>query len=1051
MTGSFKKSLLADKKSKSGLSTLKKKLNLPKIYKRLASKLSIHGRHLRALTSSWSYADIQCLVSQYQLVAMLKELSDAADLARKPASSVSNDLFELQKSGYLCDLHLVDGNTTVGVHSALFSKRTSMILPLAYKGVNSQAGEVTNDNGTNTSWTTLNPENAHICLNTPNITYKYSTSTRTVSISSNTDSPTNHAKELLLTIYGQKKTNIKNRSLLGKLTSNKNKVEPMKKLPNQPDFLPDTPQQQVKCEDTLELAISAAGKLTLDSREETNDEQSEFLVDMKNLMLSAGSTGDIRLVFSLASLPSRLRTQRPGICCHSFVLSARSPFLHRVIQSHKERIDEGEFHDIPFLTIEVDWKVFSPRYFPVAIHAMYTDEVDLQRVMKDIAPPVSRNSVDLVSEEGKDLTELILIGRFLEFPRLVQKCEDMLVERLNTSNVVEILRWSNKPHGSQWVERQTIRFARENFQQILSAGVYTSFTEEEFCRIIRSDFVNSPELDILRGVLKWGEHELVRQIELREPNLVRSHMISGSQSARNFRVSSVLSTRRRELLLAGNTGELHECTAALLTHVRIRHVLPSNHEALVNAVKRGVISCPPEHLLEWHHNNGTTNDNQNTFFWLRDKSGLGFSPPRYFPPHLQEAKMILEERATQEITPVNLRSVRAPLHQITSVPDALYMVNKVSHDIHRYPVTSLATKRLKYIASSYPVPHPSITSRLIARERILRQSVWIKQVLQSCHSTSAGIPHCCGAGRNSLVETNTSLCNLCRAEQYIRLLVVREADLSDIATDVLRRPHLYYDPDDLLSPPEVSSEVVKPKRLQKLFQKRVPLEQLTSSVAGWSDDETSSVSSCDSNDSNPEWPFPYNDCDMARPGNLFWDSDSSLTKALRHGSVPDVAASADSTLKLSRSSSDSESSNSLQQIPEVPSSSSRKKLSYAHYLSMKRPTRTSSNANRSLPNWQNTSSSLPPPRSSLSSPLPQLVLDGTLPKIVTEKPDLYPTGTESVTQTINQHNVQQHTNAQGAIEGNSNERSVSAEPGALFLSPQPNNEIQYLGDKETCL
>jgi len=44
---------------------------------RLASKLSLHGRHIRGLTNGWVAKDLQSLVHQYELLIKFKELSDA--------------------------------------------------------------------------------------------------------------------------------------------------------------------------------------------------------------------------------------------------------------------------------------------------------------------------------------------------------------------------------------------------------------------------------------------------------------------------------------------------------------------------------------------------------------------------------------------------------------------------------------------------------------------------------------------------------------------------------------------------------------------------------------------------------------------------------------------------------------------------------------------------------------------------------------------------------------------------------------------------------------
>lgn len=51
--------------------------------------------------------------------------------------------------------------------------------------------------------------------------------------------------------------------------------------------------------------------------------------------------------------------------------------------------------------------------------------------------------------------------------------------------------------------------------------------------------------------------------------------------------------RKRDL----NDIELREILADLLPYVRIDHVIPRNHDVLTNAIKKGLVSVPPSHML----------------------------------------------------------------------------------------------------------------------------------------------------------------------------------------------------------------------------------------------------------------------------------------------------------------------------------------------------------------------------------------------------------------------------------------------------------------------
>ena len=51
--------------------------------------------------------------------------------------------------------------------------------------------------------------------------------------------------------------------------------------------------------------------------------------------------------------------------------------------------------------------------------------------------------------------------------------------------------------------------------------------------------------------------------------------------------------RKRDL----NDAELRDILSDLLPHVRTDHVLPRTHDTLCSAIRRGLISQPPTHML----------------------------------------------------------------------------------------------------------------------------------------------------------------------------------------------------------------------------------------------------------------------------------------------------------------------------------------------------------------------------------------------------------------------------------------------------------------------
>ena len=174
-------------------------------------------------------------------------------------------------------------------------------------------------------------------------------------------------------------------------------------------------------------------------------------------------------------------------------------------------------------------------------------------------------------------------------------------------------------------------------------------------------------------------------------------------------------------------------------------------------------------------------------------------------------------------------------------------------------------------------------------------------------------------------------------------MVIRENDLPDVAVDILKRPHVYYDADELMA--AASLEVSKtddrekrqilpaqeqqipansPKRFEKLFHKKslnkkrnlLPVKQANFEISKADYDSSSDLSLSD--DSSSEWPFPYRSVrmrDRTQPGSSFWDSDTSIRTPPMRTIVPDVAASADSTMISLRSHLSSSSSDSCASVP----------------------------------------------------------------------------------------------------------------------------------------
>ena len=109
-------------------------------------------------------------------------------------------------------------------------------------------------------------------------------------------------------------------------------------------------------------------------------------------------------------------------------------------------------------------------------------------------------------------------------------------------------------------------------------------------------------------------------IIIAEPNLV-------SQTAHSVAKKGV---KKKDL----NDVELREITSELLPLVRMDHVIPPTHEVLTNAIKRGLVSKPPSHMI-----GDDLVPNFKVNAWVRGKNNGLFVKPRLFLPYWEEARV----------------------------------------------------------------------------------------------------------------------------------------------------------------------------------------------------------------------------------------------------------------------------------------------------------------------------------------------------------------------------------------------------------------------------
>ncbi|XP_038401515.1 BTB/POZ domain-containing protein 7 isoform X2 [Canis lupus familiaris] len=431
---------------------------------------------------------------------------------------------------------------------------------------------------------------------------------------------------------------------------------------------------------------------------------------------------------------------------HKAIISARSPFFRNLLQ---RRIRTGEeITDRTLRTptrIILDESIIPKKYAKVILHCMYTDMVDLS--VLHCSPSVGSLSEVQALVAGKpnmtraeEAMELYHIALFLEFNMLAQGCEDIIAESISLDTLIAILKWSSHPYGSKWVHRQALHFLCEEFSQVMTSDVFYELSKDHLLTAIQSDYLQASEQDILKYLIKWGEHQLMKRIADREPNL-----LSGTAHSVNRR-----GVKRRDL----DIEELREILSSLLPFVRIEHILPINSEVLSDAMKRGLISTPPSDMLP-------TTEGGKSNAWLRQKNAGIYVRPRLFSPYVEEAKSVLDEMMVEQTDLVRLRMVR-----MSNVPDTLYMVNtavpQCCHMMSHQQISSHQSSPPSVVANEIPVPRLLIMKDMVRRLQELRHT----EQVQRAYALN------CGEGATVSYE--------------IQIRVLREFGLADAAAELLQ-------------------------------------------------------------------------------------------------------------------------------------------------------------------------------------------------------------------------------------------------------------------------
>lgn len=196
--------------------------------------------------------------------------------------------------------------------------------------------------------------------------------------------------------------------------------------------------------------------------------------------------------------------------------------------------------------------------------------------------------------------------------------------------------------------RQAKQFLCEEFSQLINSPVLAQIDKEHLIDCLHSDFLQASELEVLQAVLNWAESKLIKSMEDRgtsdayslgyycRPRVAEKSLwlflsFLAEPIVMNQTPYSVnrKNGRKRDV----SDVEMREILSDVLPYVRMDHVIPPNHEILNQAIRRGLVSAPPSHMI------GGDQHYSRVYAWIRSQMGL-FVRPRLFMPYYEEIKVM---------------------------------------------------------------------------------------------------------------------------------------------------------------------------------------------------------------------------------------------------------------------------------------------------------------------------------------------------------------------------------------------------------------------------
>ena len=706
------------KSSRNFASTIKKRFSSKKT-RRFLKQLD-YGKICREFLSTWSTDNLIQLVNDYETNSIIKDFHLQAELARPTVSNVSQDLRKLYDSADCADVYIEFKGEQFPVHKSIVCKRCPLFRELLGKiytfgtvvPIQIDIAEITTDLFSNL------------------LRYLYSGE-----LESYAGDKADDYKQLLANLSrhvpNELEFDLKHLLDTGvfsdvKLVFKNSTSSNCGDRCNHNAGSHNLTYGSSATQSTKNLTYNSPAALNHSPSKSTTTKQSQ----------QGGSTTNDRKCSACAN-------QSSEYSCHAAVLASRSRFFRNLILRYQAKNgSKGEHQTVntskQSIRIVLDEEYIKRRYINVVLNVIYCDATtnllnllpncvckcrttnslanfasnltsmeaaqetnsfnssfsntsnlfnNTQTIFQTISNTISPATDQATKAEYyiDEIIDLFVIGKFLELDTLISICEHLLVDSINLDTVSRLLDWSEKSNGSEFVRRQCLCFLREEFSTIATSPVLLQLNENQLIELIKSDFLQASEDEVLRAVLKWSKFKL-EQAFGQSNGCVNSSTNGSPMTGAQRSMENLTDEEQRD--------QVKELNSRLIKHLRVQHILPLENDLLKSALKNelnDLISTLPPYMQL--NDEQTLSCERGIMAWINLENRSNFVKPRFFQPFYEEARTLLDERLSrcEEINFNEKISIKKPFN----MPDNLYMVddglsnslNKVN--LHLSSATSL--------------------------------------------------------------------------------------------------------------------------------------------------------------------------------------------------------------------------------------------------------------------------------------------------------------------------------------------------------------------------